>query len=437
MGDLQVEHKPEEPAAAENNPEQPSRRPPRRRLSYFRQHPRAKWLIFGAVLLIAVGAYLIWQYESARESTDDARIDGHIDPISPRVGGHVVAVNFEDNQYVQAGTVLVRIDPRDYQVVLERAESDLATARATAQAAQTNVPIQTTTTSSQLATAKAGVEQAQSGVVAAEKEVDAAQARLAAAQANLSQAQANYTKAAADVERYKPLLANDDISKQQFQAAVTAADVARGGVEAARAAVAQAEQGIAVARSHVSQARASVTQAQANVRAASSAPQQVAVTRAQANAANARVQESQAAVDQARLNLQYATVVAPVAGAVQKKSVEIGQNVQPGQPLLAIVPLEDIWVTALFKETQMRYMRPGQQVDISVDAYGGRHYGGYVESIAAATGESFSLLPPENASGNYVKVVQRIPVRIRFKSGQDPQHLLRPGMSVVPTVMVK
>ena len=183
--------------------------------------------------------------------------------------------------------------------------------------------------------------------------------------------------------------------------------------------------------------RAGIAQAQANVRAASSGPQQVAVSRAQATAAGARVAQGEAAVEQARLNLQYTTVTAPVSGIIQKKSVELGQNVQPGQPVLAVIPLEDIWVTALFKETQMRYMRPGQRAAISVDAYGGREYDGYVESIAAATGETFSLLPPENASGNYVKVVQRIPVRIRFKGGQDPQHLLRPGMSVAPTVMVK
>ncbi|HLK49438.1 MAG TPA: HlyD family secretion protein [Bryobacteraceae bacterium] len=441
MGDLEVEPKheetPEPPSDSERQRDAAPRRPLRRRLSYFRQHPRAKWVILAIVVVLAVAGYLIWQYESARESTDDAQIEGHIDPISARVGGRVIAVNFEDNQYVRAGTVLVQIDPRDYQIALERAESDLATARATAQAARTNVPILTTTTGSQTSTARAGLEQAQSGVTAAEKEVDAAKSRLSAAKANLGEAQASYAKAAADVERYKPLLAHDDISKQQFQAAVTAADVAQGGVDAARAAIAEAEQGIAVAQSHVSQARASVAQAEANVRAASSAPQQIAVSRAQANAANGRVLEAEAAVDQARLNLQYTTVTAPVAGMLQKKSVEIGQNVQPNQPLAAIVPLEDIWVTALFKETQMRYMQPGQRVTISVDTYGGRKYEGYVESIAPATGETFSLLPPENASGNYVKVVQRIPVRIRFKSGQDPQYLLRPGMSVEPTVMVK
>ena len=438
MADVDLERK-EERVEAEPEQEQEhepdSRRP--RRLSFFRRHPLAKWAILGAVLLFAVLGYLLWQYESKRESTDDARIDGHIDPISPRVGGHVTAVNVEDNQYVQAGTVLVQIDTRDYQVALQRAEGDLDNARAAAQAAQTNIPIQTTASGSQVSTAQAGVEQAQAASAAAEKDVSAAQARRNAAQAGLEQAQANYAKAAQDVERYRPLVAKDEISQQQFQAAVTTAEAARGGVDAAQAGVAEAEQAIAVARSHVAQGQAGVAQAQANVRAASSGPQQVAVSRAQATAAGARVAQGEAAVEQARLNLQYTTVTAPVSGIIQKKSVELGQNVQPGQPVLAVIPLEDIWVTALFKETQMRYMRPGQRAVISVDAYGGREYDGYVESIAAATGETFSLLPPENASGNYVKVVQRIPVRIRFKGGQDPQHVLRPGMSVAPTVMVK
>ncbi len=441
MADLEVERKDEETAEDRHPPEtdqQPqSRRPPRRRLSFFRRHPAAKWIIPLVVLILAVAGFLFWRYESTRESTDDARIDGHIDPISPRVGGHVTAVNIEDNQYVQAGTVLVQIDQRDYMVALQRAQADLANAQAAAQAARTNVPILTTTTRSQTSTAQAGLQQAQASLIAAQREVDAAQSRAAGARANLMQAEANYAKAAQDVERYRPLVARDELPQQQFQAAVTAADAARSTVDAARAAVAEADQGISVAQSHVTQARASIAQAQANVRAAASAPQQIAVSRAQASGAGARVQQAEAAVEQARLNLQYTTVAAPVSGIVDKKSVEIGQNVQPGQPLLAIIPLDDIWVTALFKETQMHYMRPGQRAILSVDTYGGRKYEGYVESIAAGTGEVFSLLPPENASGNYVKVVQRIPVRIRFKGGQDPQHLLRPGMSVEPTVIVK
>jgi len=440
MADVDVERKTaetREQRESEAERESEPRPPVRRRYSFLRRHPGAKWVILGAVLAMAVAGYLIWQYESERESTDDARIEGHIDPVSARVGGHVIAVNFEDNQYVRAGTVLVQIDPRDYQVALGRAQADLANARAAAQAAQTSVPILTTTTGSQTATAQAGVDQARAALTASEKDVDAAQAKVNAARANLNEAQANYAKAAQDVERYRPLAAKDEISQQQYQAAVTTADGAQSGVEAARAAVSEADQAVAVARSHVAQSQAGIAQAQANLRAASSAPQQIAVSKAQAGAANARVQQSEAAVEQARLNLQYATVTAPVDGIADKKAVEIGQNVQPGQPLLAVVPLNDIWVTALFKETQMRYMRPGQRVIISVDTYGGRNYEGYVESIAAATGETFSLLPPENASGNYVKVVQRIPVRIRFKGGQDPEHLLRPGMSVTPTVMVK
>jgi len=439
MADLEVERKPAERPEThepETDQEAGARPPSRRRFAFFRRHPGAKWVILAVVLALAIAGYFLWQYESGRESTDDARIDGHVDPISARVGGHVIGVHFEDNQYVKAGTVLVEIDPRDYQVALDRAQADLATAQATAQAAQTNVPILTTATGSQTASAQAGLTQARAALAASERDVDAAQDKANAARANLKQAEANYAKAAQDVDRYRPLVAKDEISQQQYQSAVTVADAGQSTVDAARAAVSEADQGVAVARSHVAESQASITQAEANVRAASSAPQQIAVSRAQAGAAAARVEQAQATLEQARLNLQYATVAAPVSGIADKKGVEIGQNVQPGQPLLAIVPLDDIWVTALFKETQMRFMHPGQRVIISVDTYG-RKYEGYVESIAGATGETFSLLPPENASGNYVKVVQRIPVRLRFKGGQDPQHLLRPGMSVTPTVIVK
>jgi membrane fusion protein (multidrug efflux system) len=440
MADVDVERKAAETRQGrEPEPDQEfePRPPGGRRSSFLRRHPGAKWGILAAVLVLTAAGYLIWQYESERESTDDARIDGHIDPISARVGGHVVAVNFDDNQYVKAGTVLAQIDPRDYQIALDRAEADLANARAAAQAAQMNVPIRTTAAGSETATAQAGLDQARAALTASETDVDAAQAKANAARANLSQAEANYAKVAQDVQRYRPLVTKDEISQQQYQAAVTTADAAQSSVLAARAAVSEADQGVAVARSQVAESRAGVAHAEANLRAASSAPQQIAVSKAEAGAANARVQQAESAVEQARLNLQYTTVAAPVDGIADKKAVEIGQNVQPGQPLLAVVPLNDIWVTALFKETQMRYMRPGQRAIISVDTYGGRKYEGYVESIAAATGEVFSLLPPENASGNYVKVVQRIPVRLRFKGGQDSQHLLRPGMSVAPTVIVK
>lgn len=405
--------------------------------SYFNERPGAKWFLLVMVIAVAGLVAGIWSYFHHRESTDDAQIDGHITPISAKVGGTVLAVNVNDNQYVAAGTVLVQIDPKDYEVALERAQADFADAQAAAMAARTGVPIMSTTTGSQLTTSHANVESAQAGVVAGQKEVNAAHARLNSAKARLEEAQANWTKAARDLDRMKQLVEKDEISRQQYDASVATEQATRAAVSSAQAGVAEAEQAVAVAESHLLQARAGLQQAEAEVRAAQTAPQQVAVTRAHAASADAKVQEAKAKLDQAKLNLDYATVKAPVSGVVSKKTVEVGQIVQPGQPLLALVPLEDIWVTANFKETQLARMRPGQRAIISVDAYGGRTYKGHVDSIAAATGERFSLLPPENATGNYVKVVQRVPVKIVFEKGQDPEHLLRPGMSVIPTVITK
>ncbi len=402
----------------------------------FHRQPRARLILAGIVLLLIVGG-AVWHYFSIRESTDDAQIDGHITPISARVGGTVVAVEVNDNQYVQAGTVLVRLDPRDYQVALERAGADLANAEAAARAARTGVPITSTTTSSRVSTAQARVESVQAGLVAAQREVDAARARRTAAQARLAEAEANNTKAQHDFERMKQLVAKDEISQQQYDAAVAGAQASAATVESARAALAEANEAVAVAQSKLAQVRADLLEAQAEERAAGTAPQQVAVTRAQAASADARVQEAQAALDQTKLNLDYTMVRAPISGRVSKKTVEVGQIVQPGQPLMALVPLEDIWVTANFKETQLKNMCVGQPAVVSVDALGGKEFRGHVDSIAAATGEKFSLLPPENATGNYVKVVQRVPVKIVFEKGEDPEHRLRPGMSVEPTVITK
>lgn len=405
--------------------------------SFFSERPRAKWLLVAVVLAVIAALAGVWHHYSIRETTDDAQIDGHIIPISARVGGTVASVEVRDNQYVEAGTVLVKLDPRDYQVAVESARADLANAQAAAQAARTGIPVTSTTAGSQVSTSQAKVEMAQAGVSASRQQIEAAQARRNAAQARVNEAQANYTKAARDLERMKQLISKDEISQQQYDASVAAEESARATVESARADLAEAVQTIAVAESHLAQARAGVNQAHAELESSRTAPQQIAITRSHAASAEARVQEAQAALDQAELNLQYSVVKAPVGGQISKKSVEAGQIIQPGQSLLAIVPLEDIWVTANFKETQLKAMRPGQPVTISVDAYGGRKYQGHVESISAATGEKFSLLPPENATGNYVKVVQRVPVKILFEKGQDPEHLLRPGMSAEPTVITK
>jgi membrane fusion protein (multidrug efflux system) len=379
-----------------------------KRLGYFRTHPRAKWIVAVVVLaLVAAGAF-VWHYYSIRESTDDAQIDGHIDPISPRVTGTVLRVLHDDNQFVHAGDLLVELDPKDYEVAVDRARADLANAQANAVAANVGVPLTQTTSSSQLTAADAAVR-------AAQREVESAQARL-------NEAQANYAKVSADLKRMETLVAKDEVSRQQYDAAVAANNAAKATVDAANAGVATAESRVA--------------QAQAQAEAARTVPEQLKVTRARAGAATAEVQRATSSLAQAELNLKYTKIYAPVTGVLSKRNVEPGQTVMAGTPVFSIVNLDDIWVTANFKETQLKNMRVGQSAKIKVDAYG-RDYNGHVESIGAATGARFSLLPPENATGNYVKVVQRIPVRISFDQGQDPNHQLRPGMSVVPTVFTK
>jgi membrane fusion protein (multidrug efflux system) len=390
----------------------------------------------GIVFLLILGA-VVWAWStSGRESTDDAQVDAHLTQMAARVGGTVTKVAVDDNQLVEAGALLVELDPRDYQVAVDKARAELADAEATAVAAQSSVPITSTTAASNVTTARGGITQAQGGVAASETEIEAARARIVSAQARLREAEANAAKSARDVERLRGLLAKDEISRQMFDATSATAEAQKAAVDSARSQVAEAEAGLRVAESKLAQARAGEQQAHAEMQTAQTGPSQVAATKARASAAEARAQQFRAALAQAELNLQYTTVKAPVRGIVSKKGINVGQVVQAGQPLLAIVQIDDVWVTANYKETQLKTMRPGQRAVISVDAYG-REYKGKVDSIAGATGARFSLLPPENATGNFVKVVQRVPVKIVLEPGQDPEHLLRPGMSVTPTVYLK
>jgi membrane fusion protein (multidrug efflux system) len=373
---------------------------------------------------------------SPRESTDDAQVSGHVSPVAARVAGTVQTVAVNDNQAVKAGDVLVEIDPHDYQIALARAEADLAVAEAAASAAQTTVPVTSATASSQLDVARTGTTNAEAAFKAAEREVDASKAKLNVAKARLTEVQANATKAAQDLERLRPLVAKDEVSKQQFDAAVTADQSAKAGVESAQAAIGEAQANVDVSEAKRQQAAGMINDAKSQATAASTAPQQVAMTEAKAKGAEAQVLQARAMLDQAKLNLERATVRAPTAGVVSRKGVEVGQIIQTGQPLMALTALESVWVVANFKETQLNDMRVGQKADVSVDAYG-RHYTGHIDSIAAATGATFSLLPPDNASGNFVKVVQRVPVKIIIDSGQDAASVLRPGMSVNATVYLK
>jgi membrane fusion protein, multidrug efflux system len=388
---------------------------------FFRTHPRAPMILAVVFLVLLVGGYFAYEYFSSHESTDDAEVDGHLMPLSARISGYILKVNVDDNQSVKAGTVLAEIDPRDYQVAVDQAKAQLADAEATAQASNLNVPITSVNTTSQVSVSEADVENSRAGIVAAQQQYDAAKAQL-------EQAQANDVKAQNDLVRYSQLVEKQEISKQLYDSAVAAAKASTANVAAARASAAAAAQ-------QVTQAKSRLAQADANLRYAQTGPRQVASTREKALSADATVQQKEAALEQAQLNLQYTKIIAPVDGVVSKNA-EVGMNVQPGQQLFSIVPLADVWVTANFKETQLKYMRPGQPVEIKVDA-NGRTYKGKVDSIAGSSGARTSLLPPENATGNYVKVVQRIPVKIVLDPGEDKDQYLKLGMSVEPTVRVK
>jgi membrane fusion protein (multidrug efflux system) len=376
--------------------------PPR----YKRSNSRRNILIVVIVLVLLVGGFFLWRYLGGYESTDDAQVD---------------KVNVDDNQYVQKGAVLVEIDPKDYEVAVEQAKANLANAEATAQSLNIDVPITTVNTSSQLKFATSGVEDAGAGITNAEKQ-------LAAAQAQLDAAEANDVKAQADLRRYKALVDKQEVAAQVYDQALASAKSSTATVAAVRDNVAAGEQAVRQARSRLGQSEASQQSAETG-------PQQVSSTRARARAAIADVQQKRAALEQAQLNLQYTKIVAPVSGEVNK-TVVVGLNVQPGQQLLTVVPLDEVWITANFKETQLRQMKVGQKSEIHVDS-SGRTFKGHVDSVAGATGPLFSLLPPENATGNYVKIVQRVPVKIVLDPGENQDHQLRPGMNVVPDVYIR
>ena len=385
---------------------------------------RRRGILIVVVVVVALIAAGLWWRSTYSEDTDDAQVNGHLIQVSSRIGGQVLKVDVQENQAVAAGTVIAELDPADYQVAVENAQAALASAEANAAAANVAVPIATVNTGSNLTSAGADVSGTQAGVSQAEKQLDSAKARVA-------QAQANSTKAQADLERYRPLVEKDVISKQQWDAAVAAAAAAQAALADANAGQQAAADGIRVAHERAAGAQAALKYAQTG-------PQQVAAQSARAKQALAQVAQAQAQLDQANLNLRYTKIVAPVAGIITRKSVEVNQNVAAGQNLLTLVSLDDLWITANFKETQLKHMSKDQPVEIDVDATG-KTYHGKVTQIGGATGSVLSLFPPENATGNYVKVVQRVPVRVDFTDlkNEDPDHHLRPGLSVEPKVRVK
>ncbi|HLI77511.1 MAG TPA: HlyD family secretion protein [Acidobacteriaceae bacterium] len=400
--------------AAAVQPEPPAKRGQRR------------FIIIAVVLLLAIVAGFLYWRSSFTESTDDAQVDGDLYQVSARVAGQVTKVYVKEDQTVHAGDPIADIDPSDYQVALEQAEANLANAKAEYVQATSNVPITSVSVRTTVTTSGQDVQNSAATVAQAQAQAQAAQARIL-------QAQANALKAQTDVDRYTPLVARDVISKQQYDAAVATATAAQASVDEAQRSAAAAQQQVLAAQQRLASARSQQAQNQQN------APKQIAVQNARATAANASVQQAQARVDQAKLNLSYCKIVAPIDGIVSRKNVAIGNNLSVGQSLLTVVPLQNLFVTANFKETQLKGMRPGQEVDIKVDALGGRKFTGRVTEIGGATGSRLSLFPPENATGNYVKVVQRIPVRIDFTNlqNENQDHALRAGMSVEPDVHVK
>jgi membrane fusion protein, multidrug efflux system len=388
---------------------------------YLSPRIRRRVLILTVVMVLLVGGVFLWRYLSSYESTDDAQADVHLYPVSARISGYVVRVNVDDNQWVQKGTVLVEIDSKDYEVAVAQAQANLASAEATAQSLNITVPITSVNTSSQLKSTASDIENAKAGVIAAERQ-------LTAAHAQVQQAEANDVKVQDDLHRYELLVDKREVAEQIYDQALAAAKASTAAVAAARANESAAQQ-------FVQQAQSRLAQADANHQYAETGPQQVSSTKARVRAAIADVQQRRALLEQALLNLQYTKVVAPVTGEVNK-TVVVGLNVQPGQQLLTVVPLDEVWVTANFKETQLKHMRVGQKAEIHVDSTG-RKLKGRVDSIAGATGPLFSLLPPENATGNYVKIVQRIPVKIVLDPGENQDRRLRPGMNVVPDVYLR
>jgi len=402
-----------------------------------RPQPRSKavLVVLGGGLVVALVAAGFWLHYRYRVSSDDAQVDGHIVPISAKVFGSVLDVPVNDNQQVKAGDVLVRIDPRDLQAKVDQEKAALALAESQARAADVMVPLTRDTTHSGTTGVSAALNSAEAQVAQADASVAQATTDQVIATSNLAAAEASNEKAQADLARMRPLVAKAEISQQEFDSYTAAAKVTAAQLKAAQDRVQWSAQGIATARAAAEAARARVQQMRAEVAQSTAGERQVLVSSAQAASASARVQQARADLAAAELNLGYTTIVAPADGVVTKKSAEPGEIVQPGQSLMAIIPLKDVWVTANFKETQLAKIRPGQAAEIHVDMYG-RTIAGKVDSIAGGTGARMSLLPPENATGNFVKVVERIPVKIVFDSLPDGV-ILRPGMNVDATILTK
>ncbi len=454
-----TEKAPEVTTTPQTEPEKPTEPTPKKK--------NRKPLIFavaGIGLIAASGfGYRYWNYASTHQETDNAQVAGHVHQVSPRINGTVSEVEVSDNQNVKQGQLLVKLDPGDLQVKALQAQAALESAKRQANAAQSNISLASETAAAKttqaqgdisgsvasISTAQAAVQEAQSGIPAAQAAVAEAQAGIPAAQAQVAQADANLQKAQTDYNRYQTLANQGAVPRQQLDSAKAAYDVAQAqksvalqGVQQAQARVAQANEGVAKAQSRLAQAQEGITSAQAKLaqskgglQQATASGQQTEVNRAQYAAAQSAIAQAEASLKDAQLQLSYTNIVAPASGRVGRKTVEVGQRLQPGSPLLAIVET-DYWITANFKETQLQDVKPGQEVEIKLDAFPGKTFVGRVDSISPASGAQFSLLPPDNATGNFTKVVQRIPVKVIFdsKSIQGYEARITPGMSAMVSV---
>ena len=384
--------------------------------------------------LVGVGVYMAYMHFRDRVSTDDANVDAHISAMAPKITGNVIEVAVLDNQQVKAGQVLVRIDPRDYQAAVDVAKAAVAQAEGQLQAARVSVPWVSGTTESGTSVADAQLADAQTEVERARISYDQANTSdIAVAQANVASKQADDERAQADLVRMKPLVDKAEISRLQYDSYVAAAKVADSDLRAAQEKLASAQKDASIRKAALDSSLSKVNTAKAQVQNSQAQRKQVAIRTADAVTAEAAVQAARARLAAAELTLSYTTIVAPVDGLVTRKSVEVGQMVQPGQGLMTLIT-PDVWVTANFKETQLADVKPGQKAEIHVDMYGKSVFG-HVDSIADSTGSRMSLLPPENATGNFVKVVQRIPVKILVD--QTDSLILRPGMNVDVTIFTR
>ena len=397
---------------------------------------RLRVVAAAAVLALIFGAASAYAYFGRRVSTDDAQVDAHIAPIAAKVAGNVSDILVADNQVVRAGQVLLRIDPRDYQARVDQACAMLEAAESQSRGADAGVPLTTATTASGTSAATAQLAAASADRERAVADYDrASSSELAVASADVDAQRATADRARADLERMEPLAAKNEISKQQFDAYVAVQRVATSELAASEQKLANAVKQAESSKAQLGASQARVEAARAVLAQATANRGQVDISSAQAGSASAAIRQARAALTAAELELSYTTLTAPIDGVVTKKTIQLGQIIQPGQSLLTIVPLADVWVTANFKETQLAGVRPGQRAEIHVDTYA-RSFDGHVDSIAGATGAKLSLLPPENATGNFVKIVQRIPVKVAIDRVPDG-FTFRPGMNVDVTVFIR